>query len=260
VRKRSVVFASLITAVVTAGGSVPAFAADNPSAAPTTSSSADPFDEGNAVDPGSSVLNEGSTSSPEPETPTTDPTTSPTTSPTSSTRGSGTTDSLKPVICDNGDQWISSWKSTSASNVITHASGYIIPAGGSGKYTKSVEFQTQLSVSLSFSTESTISAKIVETGLEGKVGFNVASTGQMTTTKNTSVETSVTRSGTHIFFMGRRKATGSFVGGRCSDHGTRIDSVTGKMQSYAIPYEGAVWCGEKPSSGSFKFEAKKYCD
>jgi hypothetical protein len=215
--------------------------------------SADPFDESNAIEPGEAALGE-STGISIPGNPGDD---LPVVPPKSS---GGGVRPLRAVVCDKNESWIKSWSAVSSSNVITHAAGYIIPAGGSGRYTKSTEFQKQLTASVSFNGSVTIGSPIIRTGLEAQVGFDVSASGSKTTTSNTSVETTVTKSGTHIFFMGRRTAKGSFTGSRCNSDGTAIRSASGRMESYAIPYEGAVWCGENPKAGSFEAIAKKYCD
>jgi hypothetical protein len=42
--------------------------------------------------------------------------------------------------------------------------------------------------------------------------------------------------------------------------GTAVTPANGTMISYAITYDGAVWCGENPPAGTFKAKAKIYCD
>jgi hypothetical protein len=92
------------------------------------------------------------------------------------------------------------------------------------------------------------------------VGFSIQATGSVTSRTNVTIETSVTKPGTYIFFAGRRKAKGSFAGARCNADGSKVSSVTGRMESYATPYKGAVLCGESAKAGSWKFIAQKYCD
>jgi hypothetical protein len=241
---------ALATTSLVVAGSATAHAAADPGVVSANGSTTDPFDESNAIDPGEEALGQaGDISLPDdelvlPPRKSKDPIDRPN----------------RAVVCDRNETWISSWQAVSSSNVITHASGYVVPAGGSGKYTRAAEFQLQLTASVSFTTELTIGTPIIKSGLEGKVGFTVAASGSTTSKNTTTVETTVTKPGTHIFFAGRRKAKGSFNAVKCNSDGTGTRSIIGKMESYAIPYEGAVWCGESPKAGSFKAVAKKYCD
>lgn len=164
------------------------------------------------------------------------------------------------TVCDPGTRWINDWSAVKQTNAITHASGHVVPEGGTGKVTKQAEFQTQLTASITYTSTARLSAKVVEVGLEGEVGHTLAAEGSVTSKKARSVEMSISRSGSHVFFNGRRKAKGSFNGGSCSGSGKTISRIAGKIESYAVPYDGAVWCGEKPKEGSFKWLAKKYCD
>jgi hypothetical protein len=252
-RVRTVNWVILATALTTLLGSPAEAVEPSPPGNVDAGVSAYPFDESNAIKPGEAALGETTgisvTGDPGNDLPVVPP-----------IAPGGGIRPMKAVVCDKNESWIKSWSAVSSANVITHASGYIIPAGGSGRYTKSTEFQKQLAASVSFNGSLTISPPIIRQGLEAQVGFEVQGSGSMTTTNNTSVETTVTKSGTHIFFMGRRTAKGSFSGSRCNSDGTAIRSASGRMESYAIPYEGAVWCGENPKAGTFKAIAKKYCD
>ncbi|WP_367044782.1 hypothetical protein [Streptomyces sp. Je 1-332] len=165
-------------------------------------------------------------------------------------------------ICDRGSRTVK-WASTAKPWKITHAKGYEKAySGGAREVTRSVEHIRTLSSEreITAGANAGFSVAKVLVSLDVNVQGTYRHRKDRTTTHNLTVKDTLAKKGQYYFYVGRRQASGAWVGYRC-DGGTKwIKTTYGTAKSYGVTVDGAVRCGESVSRKSLAYVVKKkYC-
>jgi hypothetical protein len=144
---------------------------------------------------------------------------------------------------------------------VTHATGYENYTGGTGTYTKTAAYQTQLDATATAETEAGIVAHAFIGKLSGKVKFSLALSGHKTESGGEKVTATMSPNHTFVFYAGDRRPTASYK------HWEQLPSTglwtliwTSLIRSYGLYREGAVKCGSSPSKSTLGYVVNRdYC-